>query len=55
MGILAAPTFRSNRIAGCPLMADRDLNSLLRVLKGFDKKGAIVASTFSGVGASCTT
>ena len=27
MGILTAATFRSNKIAGCPSMADEDLKS----------------------------
>ena len=68
MGILTTATFRSNRIAGCPLIADKDLkssgcghfdyridlNSSLRVLKWFDNKGVIVALTFSGVAASVT-
>ena len=66
MGILATATSRSNRIAGCPLTADKDLksssqgifyysgdlNSLLCVLKWFDIKGVIVASIFFCVAAS---
>ena len=66
MGIFATATSRSNRIAGFPLMADKDskspgqgsfdyssgLNSLLCVLKWFDNKGVIVASIFSCVAAS---
>ena len=68
MGILATGTSRSNRIPGCPLMTDKDsksssqggfgyridLNSSLCVLKLFDNKGVIVASTFSSVAASGT-
>ena len=66
MGILVTETVRSNTIAGCPLMADKDfkssdggsfdycidLNSLLHVLKWFDNKSVIVALTFSSVAAT---
>lgn len=69
MGILRAATFTSNKIAGCPSMADKDLkssgggsfdyrinlNQSLHVLKRFDNKDVIVASTFSSVYAPRTT
>ena len=69
MGILTAATFRSNKIAGCPSMADKDLkssgggsfdyrinlNQSLRLLERFDNKDVILASTFSTVYAPGTT
>ena len=68
MGILATATSRSNRIPGCPLMADKDskssgqrsfsyhvdLNSWLRVLKWFHNKDVIVVSALSSVADSGT-
>ena len=65
MGILATATFRMNRLAGCPLMCDKDLKkegrgsfdyrtdmiSTLRVIKWHDNKAVTVVSTFGGVGA----
>ena len=68
MGILSAATLRSNCVACCPLMSDKDLkatgrdsfdyridlNSLLRVLKWYDNKGFILGSSFSTVRASST-
>ena len=68
MGILATATFRMNRLAGCPLMSDKDfkkeghwsvdyrtnMNLMLHVVKWHDNKAVTVASTFGGVGASST-
>ena len=67
MGILSTATLHSNRVAGCPLMSDKDLkatgrgsfdygidsNSLL-VLNWYDTKGVIPDSPFSTVKASST-
>ena len=68
MDILATATFRINRLAGCPLISNKDLkkegrgsfdyrtdmNSTLRVVKWHDNKAVTVASTLEGVGASLT-
>ena len=68
IGILATATFRINRLAGCPLMSDKNLkregrgsfdyriamNSTLRVVKWHDNKAVTVASNFGGIGASST-
>ena len=68
MGILSTATLRSNCVACCPLMSDKDLkatgrasfdyridlNSLLRVLKWYDNKRFILGSSFSTVRASNT-
>ena len=66
-GILATATFRMNRLAGCPLMSDRDLkkgrgsfdyqtdmNSTLRVVKWHDNKAVTFASTFGRIETSTT-
>ena len=61
-----AATFRVNRIASCPLMADNELrtkgrgsydyptdnNSGLHIVKWWNNKGVNLGSTFAGVGAS---
>ena len=68
MGILSTSKLRSNRVAGCPIMSDKDLkaigggsfdyridlNSLLRAVKWYDNKGVILGSSFSMVKASST-
>ena len=67
MGILSTATLRSNRVAGCPLMSDKDLkatrsgsfdyridlNSPLRIVKWYNK-GVILGLSFSMVKASST-
>lgn len=66
MGILTSATFRSNRLSGCPLATDKDLktsgrgssdyridlNSSVRVMKWYDNKGVVLASTFASVSSS---
>ena len=66
MGILSTATLRSNFVAGCPRMSDKDLkatgrgsfdyciniNSFLHVVKWYDNKGVIPGSSFSLVKAS---
>ena len=61
--ILTIATFRSNRLGGCPLMAEKDLkacgrhsfdyqtdgNTGLHFLKWFDNKCVIVGSSFAGI------
>ena len=68
MGILATATFTMNRLAGCPLMSDKDLkkegggsfdyrtdmNLMLRIAKWHDNKAVTVAPTFGGIGALST-
>ena len=62
-GILATATFRMNRLAGYPLMSNKDLkkegcrsfdyqtdmNSTLCVVKWRDNKAVTVSSTFGGI------
>ena len=66
MGILVTGTFRSNKLAGCPLMVEKDLKKQGRgsfdyrtdqnfgthLIKWYDNKCVILGSTFSGV--ECT-
>lgn len=66
MGILAAATFRTNRVANCPLLSDKDLkasgrgssdyridlNSKMRMLKWFDNKTVILGSNYASIASS---
>ena len=66
MGILAAATFRTNRVAKCPLLSDKDLNasgrgssdyrinldSKMQMLKWFDNKTFTLGSNYTSIASS---